>query len=181
MTDIHLAPPGRVRQRLTEAGIGLPDPHVTHFDYIPVSIHGTTAYLAGQIPKTDADEILVTGRLGESVGVEDGKAAARLAAGQGLAWLDALAGGLDNVARVLRMDFFCAVDDAFADMSLVADAASGILVAAFGEAGRHPRSVIGVRRLPRNSPVLLDLAVALHASPANAALPARQPQEPHLT
>lgn len=163
-------PGGTVRRRLAAAGIELPAPYATDFAYIPLSIHERTAFLAGQIPKTDSGAITVAGRVGGEVSLEQAQEAARVSVQQGLAWLDAGAGGLDNVARVLRMDFFVAVEDGFEEMSRIADAASGLLHTAFGEEGRHPRSVIGVRRLPRNSPVLVELTVALHAEPGSRPL-----------
>ncbi len=173
-------PRGGVRARLAAAGIALPEPHPTEFAYVPLAIHERTAFLAGQIPKTGSGRITVAGRVGGEVSLAEAQAAARVAAQQGLAWLDALAGGLDNVARVLRMDCFVAVAEGFQEMSRVADTASGLLETAFGAAGRHPRSVIGVSRLPRNAPLLLELTVALRSAPAEAAdteRPDRQTQE----
>lgn len=151
----------RPEAALAAADLVLPAPYPTEYDYIPVATHGTTAYVAGQIPKTDTAELLASGRVGAEVTEDQALEAARRAALQGLAWIHARAGGLDNVERVLRMDFYVAAADTFADISRVADAASGVLFVAFGEAGRHPRSVLGVSRLPRNSPVLLELTVAL--------------------
>ncbi|MCP1337849.1 RidA family protein [Futiania mangrovi] len=161
MTLETRAAPSRAAEALAAAGLDLPEPHVTEFDYIPVAVHGTTAYVAGQIPKTGANDLLHAGRVGAEVTAEQAFASARLAALQGLAWVDARAGGLDNVERVLRMDVFVAADDGFRDISRVADAASRVLIHAFGEAGRHPRSVLGVSQLPRNAPVLLEMTLAL--------------------
>lgn len=149
-----------LRDRLDRAGITIPRPEITRFDYLPVSFHGRVAYLAGQIPKVGED-VLHAGRVGDSVSFDDAVEAARVATGQALAWVEHSCGGLENVERVLRMDFYVAVSDEFERMSDVADAASGLLAEVFGESGRHPRSVIGVRRLPRNAPVLIELTLAL--------------------
>ena len=153
---------GTVRAALAAAGLELPQAHPTKYDYIPLSIHERTAFLAGQIPKTGAGAILHSGRVGREVTLEQARDAARLCVLQGLAWLESLAGGLDNVAKVLRIDVFVAADENFLDISDVADAASGVLAIAFDRAGRHPRSVLGVSRLPRNAPVLVELTVALY-------------------
>lgn len=149
-----------LQDRLARAGITIPRPELTRFDYLPVAFHDRIAYLAGQIPKVGND-VLHAGRVGETVSYEQAREAAEVATGQALAWVERTCGGLENVERVLRMDFFIAVADDFERMSEVADAASGLLGTVFGESGRHPRSVIGVSRLPRNSSVLIELTFAL--------------------
>lgn len=151
------------KRALAEAGLDLPPPHPTEFRYVPLAVQGSTAYVAGQIPKTSSDDLLVEGRVGREVTLEEAYAAARLAVLQGLAWIDLQAGGLDNVERVLRMSVFVAAADEFRGISHVADAASEVLERAFGDPGRHPRSVIGVSHLPRNAPLLVELTVALRA------------------
>ena len=102
-----------------------------------------------------------TGLVGDGVSLADAKQAARICAEQALAWLNRSAGGLDNVERVLRLNCYVAHADGFERISDIADAASGLLMETFGEAGRHSRSVIGMRSLPRNSPVLIDVTIAL--------------------
>ena len=138
----------------------LPPPEPTVYDYDPITVHERTAYLAGQIPKRDGG-MAFTGRVGDGVSFNQAKQAARICAEQALAWLDRSAGGLDNVERILQLNCFVAHAEGFEFISDIADAASGVLIEAFGDAGRHSRSVIGVRSLPRNSPVLIDLTAAL--------------------
>jgi len=155
--------PAAAVERLHALGIELPAPETTVYDYIPLSIHNRVAYLAGQIPKR-RDGLVAVGKAGE-IPLELAKTAARVCVEQALAWLHAEAGGLDNVERVLRMDCYVAAADGFEQISDIADAASGLLIALYGDAGRHPRSVIGVKHLPRNSPVLLELTFALKRDP----------------
>jgi len=150
--------------RLRALGVELPAPETTVYDYIPLSIHNRVAYLAGQIPKRP-DGLVAVGLAGGEVPLDLAKTAAKVCVEQALAWLHAKAGGLDNVERVLRMDCYVAAADGFEQISDIADAASGLLIALYGEAGRHPRSVIGVKRLPRNCPVLLELTFALKRDP----------------
>ena len=151
--------------RLRDLGIELPAPETTVYDYIPLSVHNRVAYLAGQIPKRP-DGLVAVGRAGDDVTLERAQEAARVCVEQALSWVHAMAGGVDNVERVLRMDCYVAAAEGFVQISDIADAASGLLIALYGDAGRHPRSVIGVSRLPRRSPVLLELTFALKADPA---------------
>ena len=155
---------GTALERLRALGIDLPAPETTVYDYIPLSIHNRVAYLAGQIPKRP-DGLIAVGKAGGEVPLDLAKTAATVCVEQALAWIHAEAGGLDNVERVLRMDCFVAAADGFEQISDIADAASGLLIALYGEAGRHPRSVIGVARLPRDAPVLLELTFALKRDP----------------
>lgn len=138
----------------------LPAPEPTVYDYDPITVHERTAYLAGQIPKRDGG-MAYTGLVGDGVTFDEAKEAGRICARQALAWLNHSAGGLDNVERMLQMTCYVAHADGFEQISNIADEVSGVFIETFGSAGRLSRSVIGARSLPRNSPVLIDLVVAL--------------------
>jgi enamine deaminase RidA (YjgF/YER057c/UK114 family) len=138
----------------------LPDPEPTVFAYDPITVHGRMAYLAGQIPKRDG-KLAYCGLVGENVSLDDAKHAARICMEQALAWLNRSAGGLENIERMLRLEFFVAHEDGFTGISEIADAASNYLIEALGDIGRHSRSVIGVRSLPRNAPILIEMTAAL--------------------
>ncbi|EAP75505.1 RidA family protein [Roseovarius nubinhibens] len=116
-------------------------------------------FLAGQIAKISATEIHAAGRCGDTIDVETAKDSARLAAHQGIAWLGKHLGPGERIEKILRVDVFVAVTPEFDHISEVADAASEIFIEAYGDAGRHARSVLGVTRLPRNAPVLLEITV----------------------
>ena len=145
---------------VAESVQALPDPEPTIYDYDPITVHERTAYLAGQIPKRDG-AMAYTGLVGQAVSLDEAKEAGRLCAEQALAWLNHKAGGLDNVERILQLNCFVAHADGFEQISDIADVVSGRLIGAFGDMGRHSRSVIGARSLPRNSPVLIDVIAAL--------------------
>lgn len=139
----------------------LPVPQGTRYPYDLVSIDGQTAYLAGQISKRDG-KLAHVGTVGAEVSLPDAVDAARICAEQALAWLNHSAGGLANLRRVLRMTCYVAHADGFSDISAVADGASNYLIEALGDPGRHVRAVIGVKSLPRNAPVLIEVTAALH-------------------
>ena len=139
----------------------LPDPIGTEYQYVMAARHGRVLLLASQIPKTDRRTIHAAGRCGEAVDMVTACESARLAAGQVLAWLEAERLPQETVERVLRLQVYVAVGEDGFDISAVADAASETMIAALGPSGRHPRTVIGVSRLPRNAPVMLEATIAL--------------------
>jgi enamine deaminase RidA (YjgF/YER057c/UK114 family) len=118
------------------------------------------AWVSGQIPRAGA-KILMTGKAGAEVELERAREAARACVLQGLAQLESALGSLDRVTRVLKMTGFVASAPGFTQQPQVIDAASELLVQAFGEDGRHARSAIGVAELPRGVPVEIELIVAV--------------------
>lgn len=149
--------------RLKALGLVLPPPTPTHFSYLPALRHGSTVYVAGQIPKLTADSVLVQGAVGVEVGEAEARVAVRLCVLHALSWVSHLAGGsLTSVEQVLRVNYFFQVGErGSARLSAIADTGSELLAVLFGAGGPHPRSVIGVRELPRNSPVLISMDIAL--------------------
>ena len=149
-----------IEKRLGELGIKLPNPEITNFQYIPMTVHQDTVFLAGQIPKIGG-ELYVTGKIGAEVSLTQAKESSRICVLQGLAWVQHYFGDLDRIERILRMDAYLAVVAGFDRLSEIVDAASELLISIFGEKGRHPRSVIGVLELPRKAPVLIELTIAM--------------------
>jgi enamine deaminase RidA (YjgF/YER057c/UK114 family) len=150
----------RPSTRLAQLGLTLPPAAQPSFNYVPVVVEGGLAFVSGQLPKTGG-EVRVKGRLGERVTVEQGREAARICAVQALACLAEALGTLDNVARIVRLSGFVASAPDFFEQAAIVDAASELMVAIFGEAGRHARSAIGVAALPRNAPVELEVIAAI--------------------
>jgi enamine deaminase RidA (YjgF/YER057c/UK114 family) len=151
--------------RLAELGVTLPKPEKTIYDYVPIKVYERTAYLAGQIPKRDGG-LTAVGLAGGDVTLAEAQAAAQVCIEQTLAWIDAEAGGIENVEQVLRLDCYVAAAEGFTEISNIADAASSMLVHLYGAAGQHPRSVIGVAQLPRMVPVLIESTFALAEAPS---------------
>lgn len=153
----------QVRDRLQRFGLALPKPTPTVFSYRPALRYGNVVHVAGQIPKTSVDRLSVSGVLGQDVSERAAAEATRLCVLHGLAWVAHHANGrLDAVDQVLRVNYFFRVPEGgFGRMSDVADAGSNLLTDLFQEKGQHARSVIGVRELPRSSPVLVDMDIAL--------------------
>lgn len=148
-------------QRLERLGLQLPEAAPASFDYIPVKQFGQVLYVSGQLPK-QGGEVLITGRCGADVSLEEAQAAAEVCVLQGLACAAEAAGGLDNIAGVLRVTGFVSSTADFHDQPKVLDAASSLLRKVFGESGRHARSAVGVAALPRRAPVEIEFIFTTH-------------------
>lgn len=128
-------------------------------NYTSVLLHGDTAYVSGQIPRVGS-QIVVTGRVGDDVSLERAQLAAKICIMRALALLRNHLGGLDKVAKILKLNVYTQAADSFASQSEVADAASEILFRIFGDNGKHTRTSVGVFTLPKNAAVELDVIVA---------------------
>jgi enamine deaminase RidA (YjgF/YER057c/UK114 family) len=153
-----------IRSRLKALGLVLPEVQTPAFQYVPVVVHGGTAYVSGQLPWVNGG-IETPGKVDREVSVEQAKEAARLCTLQALAWLDRTLEGLDRVDRILKVTGFVASSANFQGQPVVIDAASKLLVDLFGQAGQHARSAIGVAELPRNTPVEIEYVVAIKRRP----------------
>jgi len=151
-----------IERRLAALGLELPAPAAPVAAYVPLVIAGGLAHVSGQLPFIDGR--LVTGRLGEDLSVEDGAAAARACGLMILAQLKAALGSLERVERVVKLGAFVNSTGAFVDQPKVANGASELMAAVFGDAGKHARSAVGVPVLPLGAAVEVDAIVAV--SPA---------------
>lgn len=148
-----------IESRLAELGIVLPEPAAPVASYVPVVVAGGLAHVSGQLPFIDGK--LVVGRLGENVDLDLGVRAARACGLMILAQLASALGSLDAVGRVVKLGAFVNSAAGFTDQPKVANGASDLMVEAFGDAGRHARSAVGVPVLPLGAAVEVDAVVAL--------------------
>ncbi|HUJ79923.1 MAG TPA: RidA family protein [Nitrospiria bacterium] len=155
----------RPAQRLAELGLTLPAPPQPVASYLPAVETGRLLFVSGMLPLQQGT-MLHPGRLGDGVTVEEGVLAARQAALNGLAVVAAVAGTLDRVVKVVRVNGYVASAASFTQQPAVMNGASDLLVSVFGPGGRHSRVAVGVAVLPLNAPVELDLVVELHPSRA---------------
>jgi len=146
---------GRVDARLQELGITLPTPPAPVASYVPYVVSGNLVYVSGQVSVDASGGI--KGKLGDAIEVEEGQAAARLCALNLLAQVKAACGGdLDRVKRVVKLSGFVNVTADFSPIPQVVNGCSDVMVAVFGDAGRHSRSAVGVANLPLDFPVEVD-------------------------
>lgn len=150
-----------IAERLEELGIVLPAPAAPVAAYVPAVEVGGLLHISGQLPFRE-DGSLITGRLGESVDITAGADAARRCGIMLVAQMKAALGGnLDRVVRIVKLGAFVSSDPTFTDQPKVANGASELMVALFGEAGRHARSAVGVPVLPLGAAVEIDAIVAI--------------------
>lgn len=151
-------------QRLASLGLDLPAPARPVGAYVPAVRTGDLIFTAGQVPVRDG-EFLAKGKVPTEVPADMAEAAAIQAVLNALAAVkQALGDGdtpgeLDRVTRVVRVNVFVNSAAGFCDQAKIANAASELLLAAFGDPGRHTRCATGAAELPLNAPVELDLVV----------------------
>lgn len=147
-------------ERLRACGLELPQGLRAAADYVPATVHGGVLYLSGQTPRVDG-VVAVRGAVGAEVDLERACEGARLCALRLLAAAQATLGTLERVRRVIELTVFVRSAPDFTQQSAVADAASEVFVLAFGDAGRHARSAIGVLQLPGGAAVEVAAMVAV--------------------
>ena len=133
--------------RLAELGVTLPDAPAPAANYVPYVQVGSTLYVSGQI-SSGADGLII-GKLGDTMAVEAGAAAAKTCAISLLAQVKAACGGdIDRLVRVVKLTGFVNSTTDFTDQPRVINGASDFLVEALGDAGRHARSAVSAAALP---------------------------------
>jgi len=146
--------------RLRDLGIDLPPAAAPLASYVPVSVAGDLAFVAGQVPLEDGKP-MVAGRLGAELGTEEGARWARRCGLQALAALRAELGSLDRVARVVKVTVWVASTEAFTEQPKVANGASDLFVEVFGDAGKHARAAVSAPALPLGAPVEVEVVASL--------------------
>ena len=146
--------------KLKELGLTLPDPPKPVANYVPVVRVGALLFLSGVLPSRDG-QLIMTGKLGGNLTIEQGIEASRVAVLNGLSIIRSAAGSLDRVKQIVKMVGHIASAPGFTDQPQVLNGASDLLVSVFGDAGRHARVAVGAAELPRQAPVEIELIVEL--------------------
>ncbi len=144
---------------LAGMGLMLPKPAAPVAAYVPVVVAGGLAHVSGQLPFVGGN--LVIGRLGESISLERGTEAAQACGLMILAQLRAALGSLSRIERIVKLGAFVSSAPDFTDQPKVANGASELMAALFGDAGRHARSAVGVPVLPLGAAVEVDCIAAV--------------------
>jgi enamine deaminase RidA (YjgF/YER057c/UK114 family) len=152
---------GLIDKRLAELGIVLPTPAQPVATYVPWVRTGNLVYVSGQGAMKDG-KLQYTGRVGDTVPIEDAIASARLTAINVIAHLrDACGGDLDRVKRIVKLLGFVNCTPAFGDHPKVINGASDLMVEVFGDKGRHARSAVGAPSLPFGLSVEVEAIVEI--------------------
>ncbi|MDP5279418.1 RidA family protein [Sphingomonas sp. DG1-23] len=152
----------QIDAKLAELGLSLPEAAAPVAAYVPAVEAGGLLHLSGQLPFKDGQ--LMTGRLGEDRDLAYGQEAAQRCGLMLVAQIKkALGGDLGRVERIVKLGVFINSAGDFTDQPKVANGASELMQALFGEAGRHARSAVGVPVLPLGAAVEIDAVVAVRS------------------
>jgi len=149
-----------IAARLTELGITLPTAPAPVAAYVSTVRTGNLLFVSGQVPLRDG-VVAYTGKLGDTVTLAVGQEAAKLCAINLLAQVQAALGSLDKVQQVVKLTGFVACTPHFTEQPQVINAASELMQAVFGEAGRHTRAAVGAPSLPRDASVEIEAIFAV--------------------
>ena len=147
-----------VESRLAELGLTVPDVVPPVAAYVPAVRTGNYVYTSGQLPMA-AGALQGTGKVGGEVTPEQGKELAQACALNAIAAVKSIIGDLDKVVRVVKVVGFVASVPEFTGQPQVVNGASELLGKAFGDAGIHARSAVGVVALPLDAPVEVEIVV----------------------
>jgi len=149
-----------ITAKLADLGLTLPQPAAPVAAYVPAVEHAGLLHISGQLPFRDG--ALVTGRLGTDLDEAAGYDAARLCAVMLVAQIGkALGGDWSRVEKIVKLGVYVSSTPDFTAQPKVANGASELMEALFGDAGRHARSAVGVAVLPLGAAVEVDAIVAV--------------------
>ena len=148
--------PGTIEAKLNSLGIALPAPAAPVANYVGFVRSGNLLFVSGQVCFDAQGKLISKGKLGAGVSVEQGAQAARGCGINLLAQVKAAIGDLDKVVRVVRLGGFVNSAPDFLDGPKVLNGASDLMVAVFGDKGRHARTTVGVASLPADAAVEVE-------------------------
>ena len=147
--------------KLKELGITLPQPPKPVANYVNAVRTGNLIFLAGKGPKR-ADGSEITGKLGREISIQEGYEAARLTAINQLSVLKAELGDLNKVKRIVKVLGMVNSEPSFVEQPKVINGFSDMMVAVFGDRGRHARAAVGMASLPRGQAVEIEMIVEVY-------------------
>jgi enamine deaminase RidA (YjgF/YER057c/UK114 family) len=147
-------------EKLTSLGLALPEAPKPVATYVPAVQTGNLLFLSGVLPMRNG-QLAFTGKLGRDLTVPEGIEAAKVALLNALAIAKQELGSLDRITRVVKVVGHVASADGFAEQPQVLNGASDLLVAIFGDAGRHARVATGAAELPRGAAVEIEVILAV--------------------
>lgn len=147
---------GEVDARLKDLGITVPEAAAPVANYVGFVQSGNLVFVSGQVPIKDG-KFHYQGKVGAEVSLEDAQEAAKLCAVNIIAQLKAACGGdLDRVRRIVKLGGFVNSVPEFGDQPKVINGASDLMVAVFGDKGKHSRAAVSAGALPLGVAVEID-------------------------
>jgi enamine deaminase RidA (YjgF/YER057c/UK114 family) len=145
-------------KKLKELGVELYAPTKPMANYVKAVRTGNLVFLSGHGP-TFADNTNITGKVGKDLTTEEGAKAARQVGIALLSTLNGEIGDLNKVKRIVKVLGMVNCTDTFYDQPKVMNGFSDLMVAVFGEKGKHARSAVGMNALPQNIAVEIEMIV----------------------
>ena len=146
--------------KIADLGLTLPEAPRPLAAYVAGVMEDGWIYISGQLPLQDG-ELKYSGKVGAGVTIEEGYAAARICALNGLAVAAELAGGIDGIKRVVKVTGFVNSAAGFTGQPGVINGASELIGEIFGENGRHARAAVGVNELPLDAAVEVEMILKM--------------------
>lgn len=151
---------GQVERALAKMGFTLPPAPTAVANYVGAVVAGNLVFVSGHGPVKDG-QMAYRGKLGREFTTTQGYEAARLVMLNCLATLKATIGSLDRVRRIVKLLAMVNGTPEFTEQPQVVNGASDLLVAIFGDRGRHARSAVGMGSLPFNIAVEIEMVVEI--------------------
>ena len=145
----------KIRERLTDLKIDLPEPPNPVGIYVPIIRSGSTLFVSGQLPIRNAD-VVFKGKVGRDISIEEAKSAAELCALNAISILNTVTENVNSL-RILRLCGYVQCDPEFKEHATIVNGASELFGSVFGDSGIHARLVIGVVSLPLDATVELEI------------------------
>lgn len=147
-------------EKIKSLNIVLPSPSTPVANYVKFVKTGNLLFLSGHGP-SKADGSYISGKLGRDLTIEEGYAAARQTGISLLSTLKSAVGDLSKVKRIVKVLGMVNGTDSFSDQPKVINGFSDLMVAIFGDKGKHARSAVGMASLPMNMAVEIEMVVEI--------------------
>ncbi len=145
-------------KRIQELGLTIPPTPKPAANYVPAVKTGKLIFASGQTPTVNG-QLSIKGKLGREVSIEEGQQAARISLLNALSAVRSVAGSLDEITRIVKLNGSVASAEGFGQQPQVINGASLLLEDIFGETGKHARAALGLAELPNGAPVEIELIV----------------------
>jgi enamine deaminase RidA (YjgF/YER057c/UK114 family) len=148
----------KIEEKLTQMGLTLPTPAAPAGNYVGAVRVGNLLFVSGHGPRRQG-ESYITGKVGRDLTTEQAYEVAKIVMLNCLASVKREIGDLDRVKRIVKLLGMVNCTEDFTEQPKVINGASDLLVALYGEAGRHARSAVGMQQLPMSIPVEIEMIV----------------------
>jgi len=151
----------QIENKLAGLGIEIPQTPVPAAHYIPYVKVGNLLFVGGNIGRLNGQPLMIAGKVGDKVTLEQGYQMARRCALNHLAVIKSAVGDLDRVERVVKLLGFVNVAPGFTQMPQVVNGASDLFIEVWGDRGEHARAAVGVASLSNDAPVETEVIVQI--------------------